>query len=146
MVMVMAGIQMRGNHYLIFPFQQLLCQFQTDQMRKFRRYLSGRKALDQVIPLYAIHFMEPALSCKHIRKRILTGTADGIFKYHGFCFIPVQGIIDGFLQRSSRCRRLCGLFLIFDIVNGIIQTVDRYDAGICHKALPFLFHDLPYFF
>lgn len=48
MIMDMPTVNVSGQDKLIFPAQNLLCQFQPNLMCLLRRYLSGRECLDQM--------------------------------------------------------------------------------------------------
>ena len=145
MVVVMFRIQMGGDDCFVFSLKEPFCQLHADLVCQFRGDFPFCKTLHQMVALYTVHLVVTFLRFYHILIGSLADTADGILKNGTLCLVPVHGVIDGFFQRAGTLPFLCGLILVSDVSDGIVQTADRDNTGVCHR-LPFLFDQPPCFF
>ena len=145
MVVVMLRVQMGGDDCFVFSLKEPFCQLHADLVCQFRGDFPFGKALHQMVALYPVHLVVAFLRSYHILIGSLTDAADGILKNGTLCLVPVHGVINGFFQRAGTLPFLCGLILISDVSDGIVQTADRDDTGVCHR-LPFLFDQPPCLF
>lgn len=120
MIVKMRFIQVRTNDRLIPLAKQPLGKFHADTVCLFRRYLPGRKGLDEMIPHYAAQLAKPLLRGLHLGKGGLTTFAiDGGRKEQLFRFLWICGISNTRIQRS--------LFSVDSIVYPLIQPVTDGD-------------------
>lgn len=133
---------MSGDNHFKLSSQQTLCQLHSYQMCQFRTNLSLCETLYQMEALHLVCFMKSFFCSNHILICLFYGTANGIFKKHLLCFIPVQCIVDCFFQRTGSIPFLLSLFFIPDIVYRTVQAVNGNNTCICNKSSP----HFPYFF
>ena len=120
MIVQMRFIQVRTNDRLIPLAKQPLGKFHADTVCLLRRYLPGRKGLDEMIPHHAAQLAKPLLRGLHLRKGCLTTFAvDGGRKEQLFRFLWICGISNTRIQRS--------LFSVDSIVYPLIQSVTDGD-------------------
>ena len=145
MVVVMLRVQMSGDDSFIFSLKESFCQLHANLVGKFRGDFPFGKALHQMEALHPVHLVVSFLCSYHILIGSLTDTADGILKNGTLRLVPVHCILNSFFQRAGTLSFLCGLILVSNVSNGIVQTADRDDTGVCHR-LPFLFDQPPCLF
>ena len=136
---------MGGDDCFVFSLKEPFCHFHADLVSKLRGDFPFDKALHQMVPLYSVHLVVSFLRSYHILIGSLTDAADGILKNGTLRLVPIHGVIDGFFQRAGTLPFLGGLILVSDVRDGIVQTADRDDTGVCHR-LPFLFDQPPCLF
>ena len=141
----MLRVQMGSDHCFVFSLQEPFCQLHADPVGQLWGDFPFGKALHQMEALHPVHLVVSFLCSYHILIGSLTDTADGILKNGTLRLVPVHGVINGFFQRAGTLPFFCGLILVSDVRDGIVQTADRDDTGVCHR-LPFLFDQPPCFF
>ena len=120
MIVKMRFIQVRTNDRLIPLAKQPLGKFHADTVCLLRRYLPGRKGLDEVIPHYAAQLAESPLRGLHLGIGCFTAlTVKDRRKEMLFRFLWICGISNTRIQRS--------LFSVDSIVYPLIQPVTDGD-------------------
>ena len=120
MIVQMGPIQMCPDDHLVALAKQALGKFHADTVCLLRRYLPGRKGLDEMIPHHAAQLAKPLLRGLHLRKGCLTTFAvEGGRKEQLFRFLWICGISNTRIQRS--------LFSVDSIVYPLIQSVTDGD-------------------
>ena len=141
----MLRVQMGSDHCFVFSLQEPFCQLHADPVGQLWGDFPFGKALHQMEALHPVHLVVSFLRSYHILIGSLTDAADGILKNGTLRLVPIHGVIDGFFQRAGTLPFLGGLILVSDVRDGIVQTADRDDTGVCHR-LPFLFDQPPCLF
>ena len=116
MGMKMGLVQMGGDHRLIAVSQQALGQLHPNGVGLVRRHLAGGKGLDDVVALPLAPLFAPApLGVQHILVHPVPGAVDGRLIADALRLCPVQGVVDGGLQR--------GFIWILRVAHAFVQPV-----------------------
>lgn len=120
MIVEVNFIQVGADDHLVALAKQALGKFHADTVCLFRRYLPGRKGLDEMIPHHAAQLVESPLRGLHLGIGCFTAlTVKDRRKEMLFRFLWICGISNTRIQRS--------LFSVDSIVYPLIQSVTDGD-------------------